>query len=144
MHCIQWLCLYRSPRSTENLPRVQEVFPPSQWTIPKSASMPTKQWLQVEVNNEIVIISMFLSILCSLDFKWLFVSIEAISRSIYSITKNHGSAEWSGKGSPFPVHYLPPRACSRKPYLPHQYKDAYVSIVRKNTLSTCFLPQRLN
>ena len=54
----------------------------SKWTLPEfDASMPTKQWLQVEVGDEIV---MLLSLISNLDFKPLFVPIEANSGSVYS------------------------------------------------------------
>ena len=45
--------------------------------------MPTKQWLQVEVDNEIVMY-LLLSFISNLDFKPLFVPMEAISGSVYT------------------------------------------------------------
>ena len=45
--------------------------------------MPTKQWLHVEVGNEIVMY-LLLSLIPSLDFKPLFVSIEANSGSVFT------------------------------------------------------------
>ena len=44
--------------------------------------MPTKQWLQVEVGSEIVM-HFLLSFISNLDFKALFVPIEANSGSVY-------------------------------------------------------------
>ena len=50
------------------------------------ASMPGKQWLQVEVGNEIVM-PLLLSFISNLDFKPLFVPIEANSGSVYNSVK---------------------------------------------------------
>ena len=46
------------------------------------ASIPTKQWLQVKLGNEIVI-HFLLSFISSLDFKPSFVPIEANSGSVH-------------------------------------------------------------
>ena len=51
-------------------------------TLPEFASMSTKQWLQVEVLNEIVMY-LLLSLISNLDFKLLFMPIEASSGSVY-------------------------------------------------------------
>ena len=49
---------------------------------------PTKQWLQVEVDNEVVM-HLLLSFISNLDFKPLFVSIEAKRGSVHFLLK-HG------------------------------------------------------
>ena len=46
------------------------------------ASMTTKQWFPIEIGNEIVR-NFLLSLISSLDFKPLFVPIEANSRCVY-------------------------------------------------------------
>ena len=45
--------------------------------------MPMKQWSQVEVGNEIVMYFLLTHFISSLDFKPLFVPIEANSGSVY-------------------------------------------------------------
>ena len=54
------------------------------YTLLGFASMPQKQWLQVEVVNEIVM-HFLLSFISSLDLKPLFVSIEENSGSVYFV-----------------------------------------------------------
>ena len=51
-------------------------------TLPEFSSMPTKQWLQVEVGNEIVM-HFLLSLISDIDFKPLVVPIETNSGSVY-------------------------------------------------------------
>ena len=70
--------------------------------------MPTKQWLQVEAGNEIVMY-LLLSFISSLDFKLLFVHNEANSGSVYcfeSKTKNNSSRHMVG---PTLTRFLPKR-----------------------------------
>ena len=70
--------------------------------------MPTKQWLQVEAGNEIVMY-LLLSFISSLDFKPLFVHNEANSGSVYcfeSKTKNNSSRHMVG---PTLTRFLPKR-----------------------------------
>ena len=57
-------------------------IPPQHERVIDTCSMLTKQWLQVEVVNEIVM-RLLLSFISNLDFKPLFVPIEANLGSVY-------------------------------------------------------------